>query len=535
MYINRHVHALLVYIRGGLGRLDGNLLCLLHGLLDAADHVECHLGQVVVLATKHRLEALNGFLQADQATALAGEDLGHGEGLGQELLDLACAGHRELVVLRQLVHTQNGNDVLQRLVVLQNLLHTTGNVVVLLADDAGIQNTGGGVEGIDGRVDTELGNLAGKHSGGVQVGESGGGGGIRQIVGRHVHGLHGGNGTLAGGGNALLHTTHVRGQGRLVTHGGGDTAEQGRHLRAGLGEAEDVVNEQQHVLTLVVTEVLGHRQTRQGHTGTGTGGLVHLAVHKGGLGAGLADLDHTRLDHLVVQIVTLACALTDTGEHGETTVGLGNVVDQLHNKHSLADTGTSEQTNLTTTSVGGKHVHDLDTGDEDLLLGGLLRELRGHVVDGQGHLGLNGAALVDGLTDDVDDAPKGGLTHGDADGRASILDLLAAYETLRTVHGNGAHGVLTQVLGDLEHEALAILLQLESRQNGRQLAIELHVHDGTDHSHHAAGAGGSRGGSIAAGEEGGPQERGDSGACEPRQHGCVWYRHPPLCRHVRQD
>ena len=41
------------------------------------------------------------------------------------------------------------------------------------------------------------------------------------------------------------------------------------------------------------------------------------------------------------------------------TVRLGNVVNQLHDKHSLADTGTSEETNLASTLVGGQQIHDL--------------------------------------------------------------------------------------------------------------------------------------------------------------------------------
>ena len=49
----------------------------------------------------------------------ASEDFRHMEGLGQEALDLAGPRHGQLVLLTQLVHAQNGNDVLQVLVVLQ--------------------------------------------------------------------------------------------------------------------------------------------------------------------------------------------------------------------------------------------------------------------------------------------------------------------------------------------------------------------------------------------------------------------------------
>jgi hypothetical protein len=60
----------------------------------------------------------------------------------------------------------------------------------------------------------------------------------------------------------------------------------------------------------------------------------------------------------VVQVVTLTGTLTDTGEHRVTTVSLGDVVDQLLDKHSLSDTGTSEETDLSSTGVGGKQVDD---------------------------------------------------------------------------------------------------------------------------------------------------------------------------------
>ena len=42
--------------------------------------------------------------------------------------------YRELVLLGQLIHTKNGNDILEGLVVLEDLLDGGGDVVVLLAD-----------------------------------------------------------------------------------------------------------------------------------------------------------------------------------------------------------------------------------------------------------------------------------------------------------------------------------------------------------------------------------------------------------------
>ena len=75
---------------------------------------------------------------------------------------------------------------------------------MLPTDDTGVEHTGLRVEGVDGRVDTKLSNGTRQHSGGVQVGEGRGRGGIRQIISGHVDGLHGGDGTLLGGGDTLL-------------------------------------------------------------------------------------------------------------------------------------------------------------------------------------------------------------------------------------------------------------------------------------------------------------------------------------------
>ena len=298
-------------------------------------------------------EALDGVSKGDKLALLAGERLGNGEWLGEEALDLTGAGNGELVLLRKLVHTKNGNNVLEGLVVLEDLLHVTGAVVVLLADNRGLEDTGGRVKGIDGGVDAELGNTTGKHSGGIQVSERGGGGGIGQIISGHVDGLDGGDGTKGGGCDTLLEGTHVRGKGGLVADSGWDAAKKGRHLGTGLGEAEDVVNEKQDIAALAggrvgeITKGLGNGQTSQGNTGTGTRGLVHLAVDEGDLGLlNLLQVDDATLLHLLVQIVTLTGALANTSKHRETRVGLGDVVDQLHDKHSLADTGTTEKTFL---------------------------------------------------------------------------------------------------------------------------------------------------------------------------------------------
>lgn len=110
----------------------------------------------------------------------------------------------------------------------------------------------------------------------------------------------------------------------------------------------------------------------------------------------------------------------------------GHTYDQLLDEHSLSDTGTTEQTDLTTTSVGGEQVDNLDTGNQNLSLGRLVNVLWGIGVDGGVLGGLDGATLVNGVTSDVDDTTQGARTDGDLDGSASVVALSATDETLGT-------------------------------------------------------------------------------------------------------
>ncbi len=90
----------------------------------------------------------------------------------------------------------------------------------------------------------------------------------------------------------------------------------------------------------------------------------------------------------MVQIVTLTSSLTDTGEDGVTTVSLGDVVDKLLNQHGLSDTSTTEQSDLSTTSVRSEEIDNLDTGLENL--GG------GRLVNERWSLGVDGSLPGDG-------------------------------------------------------------------------------------------------------------------------------------------
>ena len=134
------------------------------------------------------------------------------EGLREELLDLTSTVDRKALLLGQLVHTQNGDDVLKVGVLLQELLDLDGNTVVLLADDRGIESVRRRRERVDSREQAERRNATRKNRGGVEVRKRRGRRRVGQVVCRDIDSLDGGNGARLGRGNALLEVTHLGSQ-----------------------------------------------------------------------------------------------------------------------------------------------------------------------------------------------------------------------------------------------------------------------------------------------------------------------------------
>ena len=67
---------------------------------------------------------------------------------------------------------------------------------------------------------------------------------------------------------------------RLVTHGGRHAAEQRGNFRAGLHEAENVVDEEQHVEMLFVAEIFGDGESGQTDAQTRSGRFGHLSINQ---------------------------------------------------------------------------------------------------------------------------------------------------------------------------------------------------------------------------------------------------------------
>ena len=232
-------------------------------------------------------------LIADVLAGPAGEHLGDEERLAHEPLEPSGASHGRLVLLGQLVDAEDRDDVLEVAVALQDALGLLRHVVVLLPDDQRVEDARGGGQRVDRRVDAELGDVALEADGRVEVREGRRGRRVRVVVRRDEDGLERCDRALLGRGDPLLELGHLGREVRLVADRGRHPAEERRDLRARLGEAEDVVDEEEDVAALLVAEVLRHRQAGQGDALAGAGRLVHLAEGEGGLG------EDARLGHLV--------------------------------------------------------------------------------------------------------------------------------------------------------------------------------------------------------------------------------------------
>ena len=155
-----------------------------------------------------------------------------------------------------------------------------------------------------------------------------------------------------------------------------------RHFGTGLRKPEDVVDEQQHVLILLVAEVFGDREAGQGHAQASAGRFIHLAVHQGDFRrAQVVLLDDSRFGHFLVEVVAFPGALADAGEHRHAAMELGDVVDQFHDDDRLAHAGAAERADLAALQEGADQINDFDAGGEHLRRGRLVHEWGRRAVD----------------------------------------------------------------------------------------------------------------------------------------------------------
>ena len=160
---------------------------------------------------------------------------------------------------------------------------------------------------------------------------------------------------------------------------------------------------------------------------------------------------------------------------------VGDVADQLHDEHGLADTCAAEQTDLAALGIGREQVNDLDAGLEQFGRGGDVREGRGLAVDGQIFRGVDGAFAVDRLADDVEHAAERRLADGHFHARAGVHGDAAALQPVGGKERDAANRIVAELLHRLHDDAALAGVHLNGVVDLRQLSgRELHVHHRAD-------------------------------------------------------
>ena len=168
--------------------------------------------------------------------------------------------HGGAIFARELFDAQHGDDVLQLFVAGERLADLLRNAVMPRAHDLRRHHLRSRPQQIDGGIQPFAGPLAREHDGGREVAEGVDGGGIAEIVGGHVDRLHRGDGRRRRAADALFEIGEFGGEGGLIAEPRGKLPHEPRDLGAGLNEAEDVVDQEQHVLAGIVAEVFRHGQ-----------------------------------------------------------------------------------------------------------------------------------------------------------------------------------------------------------------------------------------------------------------------------------
>ena len=204
-------------------------------------------------------------------------------------------------------------------------------------------------------------------------------------------------------------------------------------------------------------------------------------------------VDDLRLLHLEPQVVAFAGALAHAGEDRYAAVLQGDIVDQLHDDDSLADTSAAEQPDLPAAQIRLKQVDDLDSRLEHLERSRLVLEARRRPVNRIKFLRVDRAHLVDGLSDHVEHAPECLFPDRHHDRRAEILGLHAAHQSFGRLQRDGAHAAFADMLLDFADDVdrvghvEAVTRDADRGVNRRNLSLrEFAIHRRAGHLHDPA-------------------------------------------------
>ena len=158
----------------------------------------------------------------------------------------------------------------------------------------------------------------------------------------------------------------------------------------------------------------------------------------------------------MIEVVALARALADAGEHRKARMLGRDVVDQLEHVDGLADAGAAEEADLAALGERADEVDDLDAGLEQFVRGGLLVIARRRAMDDPALLLADRTALVDRPAEHVHDAAERLVADRHLDAFAGVLGDEVALQAVGRTERDRAHDAVAELLLHLERDLGAL-------------------------------------------------------------------------------
>ena len=147
------------------------------------------------------------------------------------------------------------------------------------------------------------------------------------------------------------------------------------------------------------------------------------------------------------QVIAFTRAFAHACEHGHSRVLLCDVADKLRDDDSLADSRTAIRTDLTAAREWRNQVQDLDARFQNLRGSRLLCETWRLAVDRRTlSIGRNRDAVVDRITEHIEDAAEGVIPHWHRDRLTRVYARSAACQSIRSAHRQASRPVVADML-----------------------------------------------------------------------------------------
>ncbi len=130
---------------------------------------------------------------------------------------------------------------------------------------------------------------------------------------------------------------------------------------------------------------------------------------------------------------------------------LGDVIDQFHDDHGLADARAAEQSNLAALQERLNQIDDLHSGFEHFGGCRLLVERRRQTMNRHSLFELDRTELIHGFADHIHYAAQSSAAHGNGNRPALVNGFHAAHHAVGGRHGDAAYSPFAEMLLHLEN------------------------------------------------------------------------------------